>query len=191
MWRKSEHEKPVSNDSSPANSEVPPSTAAKPTQASTAPATVNQHIKIKGEISGRGDFVLDGELEGKVCISDGTFTVGPNARVAAEIEARQIVVRGEVVGSLKAHERIQILSTAKVTGDMDARGIAVEDGAELHSKVAIPRGTASAPVANAVPQSEDQEGTDGRLAPATSSEASERVRGAAAGSPSQADPGKR
>ncbi|HYL62982.1 MAG TPA: polymer-forming cytoskeletal protein [Candidatus Methylomirabilis sp.] len=159
MWRKSEHDKSVPDTSSPADAAVHHPSSAQQVQSSSAPATVNQHIKIKGEVSGRGDFLLDGELEGKVCLADGTFTVGPNARVTAEIEARQIIIRGEVVGSLKAHERIQILSTAKVTGDMDARGIAIEDGAELHSKVKTPGAAGSQPAPSEAPSPEAAKST--------------------------------
>lgn len=142
MWRKSEDSK---LNSSPGASPSPdPST--QPSVA--APATVNRGIKIKGEISGHGDFFIDGAFEGKVHLSDGTFTVGPNATVTAEIEAREIIVRGEVIGSLKARERVHISSTGRLTGDMDTRGIMIEDGAILHSKVAVPH---AAPRAAAPP----------------------------------------
>jgi cytoskeletal protein CcmA (bactofilin family) len=114
------------------------SSAASP-DSSVAPATVSQRIKIKGEITGQGDFSIDGEFEGTVHLDDGRFTIGPSARVTAQIEAREIIVRGEVIGSIKAHNRVQICSTGKLTGDLDSRGIMIEDGAELHSKVAVPK----------------------------------------------------
>jgi cytoskeletal protein CcmA (bactofilin family) len=110
-----------------------------PSNSSSVPASINQGIKFKGEISGQGDLVFDGEFEGSITLADGTFTVGPNARVTAEIEAPEIVVRGEVIGSLKARERVHIWSTGKLTGNLDSRGIMIDDGAELHSKVAVPR----------------------------------------------------
>lgn len=141
MWRKSDDSKlnpspgaPPSPDSTPQDP-----ASASPSNPTSAPATVNHGIKIKGEISGHGDFLMDGEFEGKVHLPDGTFTVGPNASVTAEIEAREIVIRGEMIGTLKARERVQISSTGRLTGDMDTRGIMIEDGAILHSKVAAPR----------------------------------------------------
>jgi len=48
---------------------------------------------------------MDGEFEGKIHIADGIFTVSPDARIHAEIEAREIIVRGEVIGTLQARER--------------------------------------------------------------------------------------
>jgi Polymer-forming cytoskeletal len=112
MWRKPEEYKPQSAlDALPSTLPAPQRPAAAAPVSSNAPACVTQGIKIKGEVSGREDFVLDGEFEGKIHIADGIFTVGLNARVNAEIEARKIIVRGEVIGTLKARERVQVRST--------------------------------------------------------------------------------
>lgn len=200
MWRKSEDGKPVPGASSSPDSSVQHAGAAATSNSSSGPVTLSQRIKIKGEISGQGDFFVDGELEGKVRISDGTFTVGPNARVTAEVEARQIIVRGEIIGSLKALERIQILSTAKVTGNMDAHGIVIEEGAELHSKIATPRvaAAASQPAARETRSPEVVQGKTESTAeskkdqpvPAPRPEPSTQAKGAAAGSPNQPEPQK-
>jgi cytoskeletal protein CcmA (bactofilin family) len=140
MWRKSEDSRLKSSSDSPSSPDASGRTSGVASPNSPgAPATVSQRIKIKGEITGEGDFSVDGEFEGTVHLADGRFTVGPNARVTAQIEAREIIVRGEVIGSLKAHDRVHIWSTGKLTGDLDSRGIMIEDGAELHSKVAVPQ----------------------------------------------------
>ena len=153
MWRESEDSKLKSRAdvSSSPDPSAPRAGGAVPSHPFSAPATVSQGIKINGEISSQGDFFLDGMFEGKIHIPEGTFTIGPKARVSAEIEAREIIIRGEVIGTLMAHERIQIWNTAKVTGDMETRGIMIEDGAVLHSKVAVPQ-----PVAQAAVPEEDQ-----------------------------------
>src|SRR5467141_2402480 len=57
-------------------------------------------------------------------------------RKSAEIEAHEIIIHGEVIGTLKG-ERVQISSTGRVTGDMETRGIVIEDGAVLRSKVQV------------------------------------------------------
>jgi cytoskeletal protein CcmA (bactofilin family) len=153
MWRKTDESK---QNSSPGASASPDSAqqhpgAAPPSNSSAALATVSRGIKMKGEISGHGDIFIDGAFEGKVHLSDGTFTIGPNATVTAEIEAREIIVRGEVIGTLKARERVHIASTGRLTGDMDTRGIMIEDGAILHSKVAVPHAAPRAAAPQKVP----------------------------------------
>jgi len=102
-----------------------------------APAGVSQGIRIKGEITGRGDFFVHGEIEGRISLSDGTLTVGPHSRVRAEIEARAVEIHGEVIGALKSCERVHVWSTGRLTGDIETRGIVIEDGAVLHSRVSV------------------------------------------------------
>ncbi len=136
MWRKAEANKPQPSPATrPFSVPSPqrPADAAPPVSPNP-PSCVSRGIRIKGEISGQGDLCMDGEFEGKIRIAEGSFTVGPNARVTAEIEAREIIVHGEVIGTLKG-ERVQVSSTGRVTGDMETRGIVIEDGAVLRSKV--------------------------------------------------------
>jgi len=151
MWRKTEDSKPrtLRDAAPPAVSSVPHPVAAMSAEPHVVPAAVSQGIKIKGEVSGQGDLSVDGEFEGKIQLDRGTFTVGRNARVSAEITAREVLIHGEVRGTLKACERVHIWSTGKLTGDMETRGIVIEDGAVLHSKVVVPQ---SAAVEVAAPQ---------------------------------------
>ena len=194
MWRKSEDTKPASESSSESkpHSNLLTQSAAG-TAGSTASVTVNQGIVIKGEISGEGDLIVDGTLEGKVNLPNGSFTAGPHSHVTAEIEAREIIVLGEVVGTLKARERVHISRTGRLTGDMDTRGIVIEDGAILHSKVATPHAAAGQTEAlkAAAPKTISTEAaiapaelqSNETQAPETSSPAKEspRSKGAAAG----------
>src|SRR5260370_32040878 len=139
MWRKPEENKPQSTlDALPSTVPSPQRpAAAAPRVSPNAPSCVTQGIKIKGEISGREDLFLDGTFEGKIHIADGSFTVGPNAHVNAEIEAREIIVRGEVIGTLKARERVQVWSTGRATGGMETPGIVIAHGGTLRGKVEV------------------------------------------------------
>src|SRR3974377_280781 len=142
MWHKPDESK-AKAPSAPSPAPVPASSvhpaSAAPLDFPNTPAAVGHNIKIKGESTGHGDFFLDGEFEGMIRLTGGTFTVGSNARVSAEIEAREVIIRGEVIGSLKSCERVHIWSTGKLTGNMETRGIVIEDGAILHGKVATPQ----------------------------------------------------
>ena len=141
MWRKAHGSKLESSSGalpSSVSSAQHPSTAT-PQDSPNTSAAVGQGIKIKGEICGHGDLFLDGEFEGKIRIASGTFTVGRNARVRAEIEAPEIIIRGDVIGTLKASERVHIWSTGKLAGDIETRSIVIDDGAVLSSMVAAPQ----------------------------------------------------
>lgn len=144
MWRKEDGrpQNPNEISTSPMNATTPPAaTAANSNPASSLPTSSNavaclsQGIRIKGEITGSEDLFIDGNVEGKVTFSNAVLTVGPNASVKADINAREIVVRGRVEGKLDGSERVQIWHTAKVNGDIRSARIAIEDGAEFRGKV--------------------------------------------------------
>src|SRR5246127_3785133 len=144
MWRKEEGRQQNPNEIStgPVNSTTPTplgSASSKPSTSlptsSNAVACLSQGIRIKGEITGSEDLFIDGNVEGKVTFSNAILTVGPNANVKAEIDAREIVVRGRVEGRLDGSERVHIGNTAKVNGDIRSSRIAIEDGAEFRGKV--------------------------------------------------------
>lgn len=144
MWRKEDGRPQNPNEIStgPVNATTPPAAAApnsKPSSSlptsSNAVACLSQGIRIKGEITGSEDLFIDGNVEGKVTFSNAVLTVGPNASVKADINAREIVVRGRVEGKLDGSERVQIWHTAKVNGDIRSARIAIEDGAEFRGKV--------------------------------------------------------
>ena len=145
MWRKEDGRPQNSNEisTSPLNPNTSSSASApgNSKQLSGVPtpsngvACLSQGIRIKGEITGSEDLFIDGNVEGKVTFRNAVLTVGPNASVKADIEAREIVVRGRVEGKLDGSERVQIWHTAKVNGDIRSSRIAIEDGAEFRGKV--------------------------------------------------------
>lgn len=151
MWRKDEV-KPqgVPPAPVPATASFPqPSASSSPTTSSAAPsvastslpvspraaACIAQGIKIKGEITGKEDLFVDGTVEGKLELGNGTVTVGPNGKVKADISAREIVVRGQVEGKLEGTEKVQLWSTGRVEGEVRTQRLAIEDGAVLRGQV--------------------------------------------------------
>jgi cytoskeletal protein CcmA (bactofilin family) len=87
---------------------------------------------VKGEVTGQDDLVIDGEVHGKIRLHGGKLTIGPDGRVTAEIEAPEVVVRGEVTGNIKGLNRVHIAATGKVMGEVSTPLISIEEGAEVH-----------------------------------------------------------
>lgn len=154
MWRKPEETKaaplseqlkqsspvtpaPQKFESAPAPARVEVPAASRVAQ--TPAGHLTSSLVIKGEITGREDLFIDGEVHGTIRIEEGRVTIGPNGRINADVEAREIVVRGEVKGNLQGRERVQIGQTGCARGDISTRRILVEDGAELHGRVEITR----------------------------------------------------
>jgi len=98
-------------------------------------ASIGQGIRIKGEITGSEDLTVDGPVEGKLQLTNGSLTVGPNGKVKADITAREVIVRGRVEGKILGRDRVQVSSTGYVTGEVQTQRLAIEDGAVLRGKV--------------------------------------------------------
>ncbi|MGA9527980.1 MAG: polymer-forming cytoskeletal protein [Terriglobales bacterium] len=109
-----------------------PSTAAPRTPVTTTAsdqATIGKSLVIKGEVTGSESLYIDGRVEGSINLSGNRVTVGRNGVVAANINAREIVVLGKVRGNLSASDRVDIRSDGSLTGDVVAARISIEDGA--------------------------------------------------------------
>jgi cytoskeletal protein CcmA (bactofilin family) len=144
MWRKEDGRPqnpneistgPMNSTTSPAPGPVHSKQLPSLPTSSNAVACLSQGIRIKGEITGSEDLFIDGNVEGKVTFTNAVLTLGPNASVKADINAREIVVRGRVEGKLEGSERVQIWNTAKVNGDIRSQRIAIEEGAEVRGKM--------------------------------------------------------
>jgi cytoskeletal protein CcmA (bactofilin family) len=101
-------------------------------------------LKIRGDISGNSNLVIEGEVQGKVQMTNGRVTVAANGRVNADIEALEISIDGRVEGNLKATESVRLGATSQVQGSILTRRIAIEDGAGLRGKVEMIRANDSA-----------------------------------------------
>jgi cytoskeletal protein CcmA (bactofilin family) len=170
MWRKQEEAKvppspqnvvvtppasTVSNYSSQpsAQSSAPP--VAQP-MAHAAPApksalsVVCKGITIRGEVTGDEDLQIDGEMSGSVKLVGARVMIGPEGRVAGNIQAREIIVRGTLKGNLRASERILMGSTGRWEGDGVSPRLAIEEGATVRGNLEVAEAPekklASAPV---------------------------------------------
>ena len=101
-----------------------------PQNASTGEqATIGKSLVIKGEVTGSESLYIDGKVEGSISLPGNRVTVGRNGQVAANINAREIVVLGKVRGNVTASDRVDIRSEGSLTGDVTAQRISIEDGA--------------------------------------------------------------
>jgi cytoskeletal protein CcmA (bactofilin family) len=84
---------------------------------------------VKGELSGSEDLIVDGEVEGSITLKGQTLTIGPNGRVRANIEARNVIVHGRLNGDIHATERVELRKTSSLAGDIATARISIDDGA--------------------------------------------------------------
>jgi cytoskeletal protein CcmA (bactofilin family) len=95
----------------------------------TGPATlISAGCKISGVITGDGDFLINGEIDGD-CDLAGTVTLAKNGLWRGTIKAGNVIVAGHVDGDIVAVEKVEITESARITGTVSAEAIAVAEGA--------------------------------------------------------------
>ena len=95
---------------------------------------IGNGIEINGDVTGAGDLCIEGRLEGRVILKS-DVVVEDGGTLLAEIEARNIHIRGKMSGNASATELIAITKTAVVTGEIKAPKISIEDGARFAGSI--------------------------------------------------------
>lgn len=124
---------PKYSPTTPTNSYVPVKTAA-PTMEQ---ATIGRTLVIKGEVSGSEALFIDGHVEGSLSFPDNRVTVGRNGNVAANVNAKELVIMGKVQGNVECTDRLDIRGEGSLTGDVITHRISVEEGAILKGAVEV------------------------------------------------------
>jgi cytoskeletal protein CcmA (bactofilin family) len=106
----------------------------KPADGSTV---IGKSVTIRGEVSGKEDLYLDGVVEGTISLTEGRLTVGPNARVLADVHVKDIIVFGYIQGDIRATGRIELRGSAEVAGNIVAGRMSVEENAKIQGRVEL------------------------------------------------------
>ena len=95
---------------------------------SDAATLINEGCKISGLITGSGDYLINGEIDGD-CDLDGTVTLARKGLWKGTIRAGNVIIAGHVEGDIVAKRRVEITDTARITGTVSGEAIAVAEGA--------------------------------------------------------------
>ena len=99
---------------------------------------------IKGDLHFEDTFRIDGKLSGKV-VSKGDLVVGEQGVVEGEILVGRIFVSGEVRGSVRAGQRVEITARGKVHADLETPSLMIEDGAFFEGRCVMGKERAQEP----------------------------------------------
>ena len=100
---------------------------------------IGKSVFIKGELTGDEDLTIEGRVEGKIELKDHNLVIGPNGKINAEINAKNVTIIGSVVGNITASDILEIKSSGSVMGDIKAPRISVADGAHFKGSVDMQR----------------------------------------------------
>ncbi len=134
------------------NEESPQPVPAAPTQAASRQApqkasVIGPSIRIKGNLTGKEDLVIQGQLEGEVRLQENNVTVGREGRIRADIYGRTVHVEGEVKGHLFGEQEVVIRASGKVQGNIVSPRVVLEKGSNFKGSIDMEPATAKAPEA--------------------------------------------
>jgi cytoskeletal protein CcmA (bactofilin family) len=99
-------------------------------EGSTLNGFIDRGSHVRGELVFEETFRIDGRFEGK--IRSGTeLILGDAADVTAEIDVARLSVNGTLKGSVRATERVELLTGARVFGDIITPVLRIEEGAHF------------------------------------------------------------
>jgi cytoskeletal protein CcmA (bactofilin family) len=97
-------------------------------QSGNAATLISEGCKISGMITGSGNFLINGEIDGD-CDLSGTVTLSKSGLWKGTIKAADVIVAGHVEGDIVAVGKVEITDTARISGTVSGEAIAVAEGA--------------------------------------------------------------
>ena len=99
---------------------------------------INGDTVIEGKIMAQGELCIDGTFKGDL-ISSGRVVVGTAGKVEGTVESKSLVLSGKVTGNLHILERLELLSTGELVGDLQTQpgALIIEKGARFEGRCAM------------------------------------------------------
>jgi cytoskeletal protein CcmA (bactofilin family) len=97
---------------------------------------IGEGSEFKGEFKINGLLRVDGRFTGTI-ETDGKVLIGQAGEAVTDITARIVIIGGTVRGNIYATERVILLSTGVVTGNIITPGIVMEEGSTFEGQCVI------------------------------------------------------
>lgn len=93
---------------------------------------IDVESEFKGELTFKGSFRIEGTFKGTI-VSDSLLVVGERGKVEADVKVGDLVINGEIRGTLEAARRIEVHDKGRVFGTLITPTLVVEEGAYLEA----------------------------------------------------------
>ena len=99
---------------------------------------IGKSIRIDGNLTISQGIRIDGTLNGNIFQEDGqtaTVAISESGKVNGNIHAQHVIVSGHVKGNIYSLERIELLATSRIEGEITYGSIGIEMGAQVLGKL--------------------------------------------------------
>lgn len=83
---------------------------------------------LEGNLVFEGSLFMNGHAKGAIESRNGSIVVGEDAVIHADVFVRSATINGEIKGTIRATERIELHPPARVYGDLNAPVVVIDAG---------------------------------------------------------------
>jgi cytoskeletal protein CcmA (bactofilin family) len=99
-------------------------------------STIGMNSHFEGRFAVKGAIRIDGKFEGDALIVDKVF-IGPKGKVKTNVKASSVVVEGILIGNIQATNRVLLLPTSRILGDIQTPELIIQNGTILKGRCTI------------------------------------------------------
>ncbi len=99
---------------------------------------IGKDTRLEGTLKAIGLVRIDGEMEGDL-ETEGDVIIGESGRVTLDLKARHVAIAGSFNGTIEAGGKLELRSTATLTGQIRTNGLIIDDGANFSGNCAMGR----------------------------------------------------
>ena len=155
LWKDQAPAKPATGNPPPTSPEparFQPEVTSTPTPAAAAPAptpapaaprpaaralsesVIAADLTIEGKIHGTGHVRIAGQFKGDVNV-EGDLTIEKGAKLTGGVKAQKIIIAGELDGNVEMAQRVELLESGVLNGDLKAASFTVAAGSRMRGSV--------------------------------------------------------
>jgi cytoskeletal protein CcmA (bactofilin family) len=95
---------------------------------------IGESYLVNGSLNGDEDLTVRGRVEGTLTLTK-TLVVEPTGVVKAEVQVKNCIISGAVVGNVTATESVEITKEGRMIGDISAPRVIIVDGASFRGRI--------------------------------------------------------
>ncbi len=99
-------------------------------------SSIGRDVTVEGRISGTTDLEIWGNLEGEVEV-EGLVWLRPGSRFAGGLSVTDLVVEGELRGTVRATRKVDMRATCHVIADVTASKVAAAEGSYIEGRITV------------------------------------------------------
>jgi len=100
-------------------------------------SVIDEGLVVSGDIFGEDNLTVKGVVKGSIFLKDGSVSIEESGYVEGEILANTVTISGEISGKVTAITSLHLMSTSKISGNIQSTKIVMAEGAFLSGTMDI------------------------------------------------------